>query len=391
MESLAIVGSGIAGMGCAYLLRNKYKITVFEKDSRAGGHTNTVTVDEDGTLIPIDTGFMVYNEATYPNLTRLFSALGVVSKSTDMSFSVQQRGLGFEWSGTGFNRLFGDRVNLFRPRFWRFLFKLDQFNKEALLNVNNSAYDSLSVRQYADKLGYGEDFLDLYLLPMMSALWSASPQVMLGFPIASLLRFMRSHGLLSMHGQHQWLTVDNGSITYLQKLQSLMPGVLQLNQGVKRIRRQNGKVILDTISGEQLTFDKCVIAAHADQAAAMLEDIDDAESETLASFRYQSNLATLHTYAGVMPRNKANWASWNYRLEKSDAQTSTHYWMNSLQNMSKKRDYFISIGGADLVPDSHILSTIHYEHPVFTVEALNAQSRLIELNRRPGQIVLFAG
>lgn len=441
MRTLAIIGSGIAGMGSAYLLRDKYKITVFEKDSRVGGHTNTVVVDEQGVSVPIDTGFMVYNEATYPNLTKLFTALGVVSKPTDMSFSVNHLGLGFEWSGTGFSRLFGDKTNLLRPRFWRFLLKLDKFNKDALLNVQNPEYDSLSVRDYVNRLGYGEDFLDLYLLPMMSALWSASPSVMLGFPIASLLRFMRSHGLLSMYGQHKWLTVDRGSVMYMDKLRRLLPDALRLGSGVRKVSRAGGKVTILTGDGHEHCFDKCIIAAHADQALSMLADKTDDEHSILSAFQYQTNIATLHTYPRVMPIHRRNWASWNYRLQKkenkqnegaiarsaqlgiadlssggngssggmgsssqsvalheappktldTEFEASTHYWMNSLQNVSDKKDYFISIGGTALIPEAHVLQTIKYEHPIFTVEALKSQRGLAELNQRQDQNVLFAG
>jgi predicted NAD/FAD-binding protein len=439
MKRLAIIGSGIAGMGSAYLLRDRYKITVFEKDCRVGGHTNTVIIDEQGSPVPIDTGFMVYNEATYPNLTRLFSALDVVSKPTDMSFSVKHLGLGFEWSGTGYGRLFGDRANLLRPRFWRFLLKLDKFNKDALLNVQNPAYDSLSVRDYVDRLGYGKDFLDLYLLPMMSALWSASPSVMLDFPIASLLRFMRSHGLLSMYGQHRWLTVDKGSVTYMNKLRQLLPAAVRTNALVQKVARSGEEVVLTTEDGSRQSFDICIIAAHADQALEMLADRTDDEHAVLSAFKYQTNIATLHTYPGVMPLHRRNWASWNYRLQPrsvrpgatnslsvptdrqfsgtseiadavgcadtvavkprlakscqpvNDFEASTHYWMNSLQNISEKNDYFVSVGGAALIPEAHILQTIKYEHPIFTVNGLRSQRALIELNRRKGQNILFAG
>ena len=399
MRSLAIVGSGIAGMGCAYLLRNHYQLTVFEKETRVGGHTNTVLVDEDGQSIPIDTGFMVYNEVTYPNLTRLFAALHVDSKPTDMSFSVQQLGLGFEWSGTGFARLFGDRANILRPRFWRFLFKLDKFNKEALLNVENTEYDQLSVGDYVARLGYGEDFLELYLLPMMSALWSASPKIMLQFPIAALLRFMRSHGLLSVYGQHQWLTVANGAKTYMERLQNALPQRVKSGNAVCAIERMAtscGAVSVTTADGEKHLFDKCVVATHADQALQLLKDCDENERRALSRFQYQENLALLHTHEAVMPKHRSNWASWNYKLEAGESseaplQSSTHYWMNNLQNISRKKNYFVSIGGADLIPQSKVLRTISYEHPIFTVEALRAQSQLASLNRRPGQNVLFAG
>jgi predicted NAD/FAD-binding protein len=441
MKTLAIIGSGIAGMGSAYLLRDRYEITVFEKDYRIGGHTNTVIIDEDGSPVPIDTGFMVYNEATYPNLTRLFSALGVVSKPTDMSFSVKHLGLGFEWSGTGYGRLFGDRANLLRPRFWRFLLKLDKFNKDALLNVQNPEYDSLSVRDYVERLGYGKDFLDLYLLPMMSALWSASPSVMLDFPIASLLRFMRSHGLLSMYGQHRWLTVDNGSVTYMNKIRQLLPGAVRINTGVRKVARSGEAIVITTDDGHEQSFDKCIIAAHADQTLEMLENRTDDEHAVLSAFKYQTNIATLHTYPGVMPLHRRNWASWNYRLQPrttssvdasskrsleskrelsrgsmeatdsnsgtnsvavkprpskplspvNDFEASTHYWMNSLQNISEKNDNFVSVGGASLIPEAHILHTIKYEHPIFTVDALRSQRALVDLNRREGQKIFFAG
>jgi predicted NAD/FAD-binding protein len=352
--------------------------------------------------------------------------------------------------------LFGDRANFLRPRFWRFLLKLDKFNKDALLHVQNPEHDSLSVRDYVARLGYGEDFLDLYLLPMMSALWSASPSVMLGFPIASLLRFMRSHGLLSMYGQHQWLTVDKGSVTYMDKLRRLLPGAVRINTGVRKVARFGDAVIVTTEDGHEQSFDKCIIAAHADQALNMLTDKTDEEHAILSAFKYQTNVATLHTYPGVMPVHRRNWASWNYRLQpkaygvrsfdsdqsrdaddelversgkansgsgngacsgavmdllaagtarsvavraplaeaspqSGDFEASTHYWMNSLQNVSDKNDYFISVNGVSLIPEAHVLHTVNYEHPIFTVEALRSQRGLIELNNRRGQNILLAG
>jgi predicted NAD/FAD-binding protein len=395
LESLAIVGSGIAGLTSAYFLHGRFDTTVFEADKHVGGHTNTLHVVEDGKSLPIDSGFMVYNEVTYPGLTRLFKELGVQSKPTDMSFSVQHQPLNLEWSGTGFNRLFGERKNLFSRRFWQMLLSVDRFNKEGYDALTGGVYKEYSVRRYIESRQYGNDILELYLLPLMSALWSAPPEVMMGFPINSLLRFMQTHGLLSIYGKYPWLTVDQGSCQYVEKMIAPFRERILLEKPVKKIERAADKVRIVLADGSESLFDQCILACHADQALNLLGNASQEEKTLLGAFKYQKNLATLHTDKTVMPRSKINWASWNYKIAHSNEkglEAATHYWMNNLQGVSDKVDYFISVNGEKTIAAEKKLQEVLYDHPIFTVEALKAQEQLPTLNEKTNdKRVFFCG
>jgi predicted NAD/FAD-binding protein len=395
VKRLAIIGSGIAGLGCAYLLRTRYRLTLFEKNAYAGGHTNTVTVSESGRQLPIDTGFMVFNHVTYPNLVRLFSELGVVTKPTEMSFSVQHRPTGLEFSGSSINHLFAQRTNLFKPRFWRMLLQIARFNREAVAALEDPAFSKMSVGEYVRVRGYGNDFLQLYLVPMSGAVWSTPPALMLEFPAMSLLRFFHNHGFLGLNTQHPWFTVDGGAQSYVKLIQRHLGDCFHLSTPVVGVRRDGDEVIVTLADGKKEVFDQVILAAHADQSLRMLEDADVEERRLLGAFRYQPNLALLHQDASVMPRSKKCWSSWNYRIAPGpDGQSlpSTIYWMNRLQGVSKEQDYFVSINGEAFVDPRKILRRIEYEHPLFNLEALGAQAALPGLNRRgSSQSVFFAG
>lgn len=234
MTTLAIIGTGIAGLGCAHFLHKDFDLTVFEQNDYVGGHTHTVSVDEQGTPVRMDTGFMVYNEVTYPNLTRLFRELSVETKETEMSFSVTHVPSGLEYSGGSLNLLFGQRKNLFSPRHWRMLLQMDRFNKEAVPALANPAFADLTIGEYVERRGYGRDFLDFFLVPMSSAVWSTPPDKMLEFPIHSLLRFFHNHGFLGLYCQHQWRTVVNGSSSYVPKITAPFAGRIRTKSGVAR-------------------------------------------------------------------------------------------------------------------------------------------------------------
>jgi predicted NAD/FAD-binding protein len=392
-KRIAIIGSGISGLGCAWFLHRDFEITVFEAENRLGGHTHTVEVDEEGRRIPIDTGFMVFNRVTYPNLVRLFERLQLPVKPTDMSFSVHCAPRDLEFCGSSLNHLFAQRRNLLRPSFYRLLVAINRFNQDAMNALADPGLSSLSLEDYVRQGGYGEDFLHLYLIPMSSAVWSTPPEKMLRFPAASLLRFFHNHGFLGMHTQHPWWTVEGGASSYIRRLTQPFDDRIHRGAAVRMLRRGPGGLRVVTDHGEH-TFDKVILACHAPSALEILgAGATDQERRVLGAFRYEPNEAILHTDEGVMPRRRLAWSSWNYRLDlpasavtgtagtdSTRLPTSTHYWMNRLQGVSDRRNYFVSINGAHLVDPTRILRRIPCEHPLFDREAAAAQEQVPGLN-----------
>lgn len=383
MKSLAIIGTGIAGLGAAHFLHDRYDLTLFEQNDYAGGHTNTITVDEAGRAVPIDTGFMVFNQITYPNLTRLFHELGVETKPTSMSFSVQHKPSGLEYNGSSANQLFGQRRNLVNQRYWRMLVSVDRFNREAVRALDEPRWAGHTLGEYVAERGYGDDMLNRFLVPMASAVWSTPPDRMLRFPAMTLLRFWQNHGFLGINTQHPWYTVANGAKSYVTKITEPLRDGVQLKNRVVRVDR-GARVRVATQSGGVLEFDKVIFACHADQALALLADPTDSERRLLGAFKYQPNIATLHTDASFMPLTRRCWASWNYRIDEAKdggVLPTTHYWMNSLQGVSRRKDYFVSLNSHDRIAPAQVLKRIEYAHPLFDTVAIAAQRELPRLNR----------
>jgi hypothetical protein len=381
MERIAIIGSGISGLGCAHFLHKRHDITIFEAGSHIGGHTNTVAVQEGECEVAMDTGFMVYNEVTYPHLTRLFKELNVPTKKTDMSFSVQHGPSGTEWNGAGFNTLFAQRKNLLNLRHWRFLMQLNRFNSEAVTALNDPQYQTMTLDEYVAARGYGQDFIDRYLVPMGGAVWSTPPDKMLQFPAITLLRFWHNHGFLGLHTQHQWRTVDGGSREYVKRLIPSFAERIHLNTPVQSVRRAADHVEITTDKFGTQSFDKVIMASHADQSLRLLADPTDHERVVLSPFKYQANKTHLHTSAQFMPKTQRCWAAWNYQSKaqpNGDVITTTHYWMNRLQGMSDKVDYFVSLNAN--VPADKVCREIDYEHPLFDLKAIAAQQEVPKLN-----------
>ncbi|MEO6259118.1 MAG: FAD-dependent oxidoreductase [Thermoanaerobaculia bacterium] len=384
MESTAIIGTGIAGLGCAHLLQHDRELSLFDRNGHAGGHANTIEVGEG---IPVDTGFMVYNEVTYPALTRLFRELEVSTYPTSMSFSVQHLPTGLEYCGSGLRLLFAQRRNLLRPRFYRLLVSIDRFNREAVAALSSGAARGSSVGEWVARRGYGSDLLEHFLLPMSAAVWSAPFAEMLSFPAETLLRFFHNHGFLGLHKQHPWRSVTGGSRTYVEKLTRPFQSGIHRDRRAIGVRREESGVRVRFADGDVQRFDEVVLACHADEALALLEDATDQEQRLLSPFRYARNLATVHTDDRVMPRTRRSWASWNYRVEgnRGDLATtagSTVYWMNSLQQLNTDQNYFISINGEASVDPARVLRTIPYTHPLFSAQAIAAQRDLPQLNQQ---------
>lgn len=386
---LAIIGTGISGLGCAHFLQHDYELTLFEQNDYIGGHSNTVEAREPATpsapprAVPIDTGFMVFNHVTYPNLTRLFRELGVATQPAPMSFSVRHADTGLEFAGSSLNHLFAQRRNLLRPRFWRMLRAIDRFNREAVAALEDPAVRHETLGDYVRRRGYGADFFDLYLVPMSSAVWSTPPELMLQFPATTLLRFFHNHGFLGLHTQHPWFTVQGGAKTYVAKLTAPFRHRIRLGDAATRVVRTGDAVIVTTSSGHTERFDKAILACHGDQALRLLAAPTFDEARVLTEFRYQPNIATLHTDASVMPRTRLAWSSWNYEINGDRAgriSTATHYWMNSLQRVSDRENYFVSINRPEAIAPDRVVRRIAYEHPLFTLGAIRAQEALPALN-----------
>jgi len=384
MSRLAIIGTGIAGLGCAHFLHGHCDLTLFEQNAHAGGHANTVMVAEPGNgPIPIDTGFMVFNRVTYPLLTRLFAQLEVPVKPSPMSFSVRHADTGLEFCGSSLNRLFAQRRNLFRPRFYRMLLAVDRFNREAVAALEQPGTADLTLGDYVARRGYGADFLNLYLAPMSSAVWSAPPERMLDFPAATLLRFFHNHGFLGLRTQHPWLTVAGGSRTYVDRISAPWRDRLRLGAAAVRVARGPSGVTVTTDPGGAQTFDRVILACHGDEARRLIAGPTAGEDRILGEFRYQPNVATLHTDARVMPRTRLAWSSWNYEINRDAAgrvSTATHYWMNSLQGVSERENYFVSVNRPEAIDPARVLRTLPYEHPLFSLGAIRAQAELPALN-----------
>lgn len=380
-EKLAIIGTGIAGMASAYFLKDKYDITVFEKNDYIGGHTNTVNAKEDGKDIPIDTGFMVFNHETYPYLTKLFEKLDVPIKDTDMSFAVRHDQSGWEYNGSSISGLFSQRKNIFNPKFIKFLLTIDKFNQTAPEQLKSGQLDNMTIKEYVESENFTSDFYEKFLVPMSAAVWSTPFEKMADFPAKTLIQFFYNHGFMGLDTQFQWKTVVKGSETYKQKLINSFRDRIKVNSEIISAHiNEEKKVILNDKNGNSYIFDKVVFASHGDETYKILKKPTELQEKLLSKFKYQENIALMHTDQSVMPKTKRAWSSWNYIIPKGE-EPFTVYYMNMLQGVSDKIDYFININGEKHVDKSKVLKRIVYHHPLFDFPAVKAQKRLQELNR----------
>ncbi len=379
---IAVVGSGAAGLGAAWLLSSEHEVTIFEAGGHAGGHCHTHDVAWRDGRIPVDTGFIVYNEPNYPNLTALFRHLDVATEDSNMSFSVHTDCGGLEWAGTNLMTVFAQARNLARPRFIAMLLDLLRFNRSAAPDLAAGRLAGLSLGDYLDAGGYGAPFRRWYLLPMGAAIWSCSIDGMLRFPAESFVRFFGNHGLLTVDDQPQWRTVTGGSRSYVERLLRATPGQLLLNTPVAAVKREPDGVLVRDESGRHRRFDHVVIASHADQALAMLAEPTADERALLGAFSYQPNRVVLHRDAALMPRRRRVWSSWNYAaeaLEHCGDRVSLTYWMNRLQNIDPACPLFATVNPTRRPRDELVLADMTYTHPLFDAAALAAQRRLDRL------------
>lgn len=383
MQKLAIIGTGIAGMGCGHLLQNRYDITFFEKNNYIGGHTNTITVDEDGGPVYMDTGFMVFNFETYPNLCQLFKEINAPIKKTDMSFSVQYKPSQLEYCGSGLSGLFAQRKNLLNINYIKMLLEIKRFNDISVNILDKPEYESYSLADYIHEFKFSKDMLWKYLVPMSSAVWSTPMDKMLDFPAVTLIRFFKNHGFLGLNTQHQWYTLHQGSQSYRELLIKPFKHRIRLHQRLKNVSRKGDKATIHLKDGSYEEFDKVIFATHANDALALLDQPSVDEKRLLSAFKYEKNVATVHTDESVMPRHRKTWSSWNYSIEEKNGEMipTTIYWMNRLQQVSKKKNYFVSINALpNSITQSKRIKEIEYEHPLFDVESMKAQKELSLLN-----------
>ena len=372
-----MIGSGISGLSAAWLLSQRHRVTLYEQDGRLGGHTNTVEAEVGGIRHPVDTGFIVYNEPNYPNLSAMFRHLGVETRSTDMSFGVSLDGGALEYASSGARGLFAQKRNTLSPRFWSMMRDLVRFYREAPMLAGSC--DPISLGGYLERNGYGRAFRDDHLLPMAAAIWSAPALKLLDYPAESFIRFCDNHGLLKLLKRPQWRTVVGGSRSYIAHLVEHCAGRMRLNRGVKRIVRFDHGVQVTDVTGRIDIFDHAIIATHADQALALLDDPSPRETALLSQFEYERNVAVLHTDPAFMPRRRAAWSSWNYLGRRDIAaggKLCVTYWMNRLQGIESKEPLFVTLNPARLPRAETIQHTEIYMHPIFDLASNEAQKHL---------------
>ncbi len=375
-QRIAVVGSGIAGLSAAWLLSQHFDVTLYEAEARLGGHSNTVDVTIDGVAVAADTGFLVCNDRTYDNLLALFRHLKVELVASEMSFSVQIARDNLVWAGASLATLFGDKKNLLRPKFWRMVRDVLRFNRAAPALLEQ-ADGSITLRDYLAREGYSEVFAQWYLLPMAAAIWSCPTATVLDFPALTLIRFFQQHGLLQVRNRPHWMTVKNGSRTYVEKLRA---GITRIQSGdaVQQIIRDVAGVTLLSQSGAA-QFDQVVLACHSDQALAMLGEPSSAEIKLLSAIKYQPNRAVLHTDARVLPKQKSLWSAWNFHTQSSEQATqavAVSYLLNKLQPLPIKTPLLVTLNPTAAIAAQYVLADIGYAHPLLDSAAIAAQAQL---------------
>jgi predicted NAD/FAD-binding protein len=367
-------------MACAYLLHAQESVTLYEQNAMLGGHTRTLQVQQQEKSIPVDTGFIVYNERNYPHLTAMFRHLGVQTQKSCMTFGITIDDGRIEWGAENLNAVFGQRSNLVNPGFYRMLLDMFRFNRGAVACVKAS--DDITLGELLRKMRLGEAFLNYYLLPMGGAIWSCPPAQMLAFPAKTFVQFFENHGLLTVTQQPQWYTVTGGSQAYIKPLCAAFENTIRLGCGVVSVTRANGIVSVRDTQGETHTYDHVIFACHANQALAILQEPTPQERSVLKAFTYQKNHAVLHSDASLMPKRRRCWSSWVYHVNGTpggEPNIGVTYWMNLLQSLDNTTPYFVTLNPAKRIDPALIIDEHDFEHPVFTREAIAAQAKIPSL------------
>ena len=377
---VAVVGAGIAGLSAAWFLSTRYQVTLYEAAPYLGGHTHTVEVTLEGRTHPVDVGFLVFNDRTYPQLNELFKHLGVRYAESDMSFSVRIDDDDIEWAGTNLNSVFADRRNLFKPAFLFMLREILRFNRHATKLLGDDSVPNSTLGEYLNQGRYSDPFRHWYLLPMVASIWSAPAQSIMDFPLLPLLRFCHHHGLLQLSDRPRWRTVIGGGRDYVDRLAR---GVTAIRRDcpVRAVKRSAAAVQVVSDAGEE-SFDQIVMACHPDQSLAMLAEPSPAEREILGAIRYQDNAAVLHTDATFLPKRKQAWAAWNYHASRDSmigVPVSLTYWINRLQPLPFKKQLLVTLNPSRVPNNDQILGRYRYAHPLFDFPAILAQQRLADI------------
>lgn len=382
-QRIAIIGSGIAGLTAAHLLSSKHAVTLFESNDYLGGHTHTQTVECQGKSYPVNTGFIVFNDWTYPNFIKLMTKLGVESEESDMSFSVRCENTGMEYNGTSLNTLFAQRINLLRPSFLRMIRDILRFNKETVAALEAGKLDeNQSLSEYLQANNYSEAFKYRYIIPMGAAIWSAPTEVMMSFPLKFFLQFFNNHGMLSVDDRPIWRVLKGGSQSYIQPMIEPFKERIRLNCPVEQVRRFASHVTVTTQAFGEENFDQVIFACHSDQASKLLADASSAEAQILGAIPYQMNDVVLHTDTRMMPKRKLAWASWNYHIpQRAREMAMVTYNMNMLQNFHDAPETFlVTLNRNNEIDESKVIKKFRYAHPVFTLDGVAAQARHAEIS-----------
>ena len=380
MARIAVIGSGISGMAAAYFLSRKHEVSLFEKEDRLGGHTHTHRLQTSRGTRPVDTGFIVYNERTYPNLTRLFRELKIETFNSDMSFGVTCHQTGFEYSSRGLSGFFADRRNIFRSRHFMLMAEIMRFNRISSESLRSNTLAETTLGEYAERHRFQAEFLNRYLYPMTSAIWSTSLGDTTKYPAEALLRFFSNHGLLGINTHPQWKALRGGSHQYIEPLTTPYRNRVYTSVPLNTVARTEQGVTLKFRDRDPMTFDCAVLACHAPQALALLETPSERERQVLGALKTSANSIKLHTDSNVLPKRPAARASWNYHLSAGTASATVTYHMNRLQSLDTPEDYLVTLNDTDTVRNGKLLKHMTYNHPLYTSEAIKAQRRWSEIS-----------
>ncbi|MFH1999638.1 MAG: FAD-dependent oxidoreductase [Planctomycetota bacterium] len=378
---IAIIGTGISGMVTGHLLNGEHDLTLYEAGSYVGGHTHTVDVERQGKRYAVDTGFIVFNPENYPNFVKLMRSLGVPSKKSSMSFSVHCEKTGFEYRPSSLDTLFAQRGNLFKPWFWKMVKEIFRFRNESESLLAGEADETTTLGEFLNERAYSEKFKDYFIIPMGAAIWSAGPERFERFPARYFAEFFANHGFLKTKDQPRWQVIEGGSRAYVDPLTRPFRDRIRINSRVRKVRRLSESVEVETEGEPAERFDEVIIAAHSDQALAMVENPTPQEREVLGAIAYQENETVLHTDASLLPANRKVWASWNYRIPRNrQDRVAVTYNMNELQGLDAKETFCVTLNQTGSIDPEKVIKRMTYTHPVFTPEARAAQKRHAEIS-----------
>mgnify|MGYP001208235858 FL=1 len=386
---LAIIGSGISGLSSAYYLSKNHKVDLFEKDDHFGGHSHTIDIKIQDNVIPVDIGFIVFNKKTYPNLINFFEENNIAIEKSNMSFSVSVRDSEIEYCGKGISGIFSNKLNLLNIKFLKMFFTIIDFYKKS--ENKNFINENITLGKYLEKLNVSDYFIKFHIIPMVSAIWSMPPYEAKQMPLSFFLKFFQNHGLFKLKNRPQWFTVSNRSRTYVDKILSNISGEYYKNYNINKIKRiQSGVQVYYGDKNEYFTYDKVVLATHADQALSMIEAPDEIEKKILSNFKYKTNEAVIHEDINYMPKNNKAWCSWNSSIESENSeQNSITYWLNLLQNLNISKNIFLTLNPYLKIPEEKIIRRVQFTHPYFDQKAINSQKDLNLIQNKNN--ILFCG